>query len=476
MDTEYYCTHQKARQINLDSTRHGTFAEIGAGQEVARWFFHVGGASSTVAKTISAYDMAVSDDLYGPTDHYVSRQRLQAMLEREYRLLLNQLEQKRAEKRTFFVFADTVATRSRTRHQEGHGWLGLRFQHVPEATPSEVIIHARMLDREYVREQQAFGALGVNLIFGGFYHHGNPVELIRSLIDDLTPERVEIDMIKLSGPCFSDVDNRMMTLQLVEQGFTDAAMFTADGEVVQPAEVLYQKPILIERGSFRPITHTTVDILECATAQFQAQLAESGKSPVVVMEMSLRNLLEAEIMDHADFLARVDLLGVLGKTVMISNYSAYYQLAEYLHRYTRERVVFALGLPNLRDILEEKYYADLEGGLVEALGRLFKSGVKLFIYPFKNPGTGQIVTAGDLALPQSVRHLYSHFVETGLIEAIKNVDLRRLDVLPGEVLAKMRRGDASWEMMVPTESARMIKDRKFFGYRPSPELRGGDAS
>ncbi len=473
MDTEYTSTHQKARQINLDAKRHGTFAEIGAGQEVARWFFHVGGASGTVAKTISAYDMAVSDDLYGSTDHYVSRQRLQSMLDREYQLLLRQLEQRRGDTTTFFVFADTVATRSSARHQEGHGWMGLRFQHQPKAAPSEVIFHVRMLDKEYVREQQAFGVLGVNLVFGGFYHHEDPSDLIRSLMDDLTAERVEIDMIKFSGPCFASVDNRMMILQLVEQGFTDAAMFTSEGEVVQPAEVLYKKPILIERGSFRPVTHTTVDILECATSQFRAELKESGTAPVVVMEMSLKSLLEKEIMDHADFLARVDLLGVLGKTVMISNYAAHYNLAEYLRRYTRERIVFALGIPNLSEIFQEKYYAELDGGIVEALGRLFKTGVRLSVYPFRDAETGRLITARNLRVSRPVSHLYSHLLENGLIEPLENVDLERLGISAGEVLAKIQSGDLSWEDMVPAESARLIRDRKFFGYRSSQSPRGG---
>ncbi len=467
MDTESTSTHQKARQINLDATRHGTFAEIGAGQEVARWFFHVGGASATVAKTISAYDMAVSDDLYGPTDHYVSRQRLQSMLDREYRLLLRQLDQKRGETTTFFVYADTVATRSQTRHQEGQGWLGMHFQHHPKAMPSEIMIHARMLDKEYVREQQAFGILGVNVIYAGFYLHEDTPALVRSLMDDLTPERVEIDTIKLSGPCFAGVDNRLTTLKLVELGFTDAAMFTADGEVVQPAEVLYKKPVLIERGSFRPVTHLTVDILESSTAQFLTDPQGSEEPPIVVMEMSLRNLVSAEIVDHVDFLARVDLLGVLGKTVMISSYAPYYPLAEYLQRYTRKPIVFAMGIPNLKEIFEEKYYADLDGGIVEALGRLFRSGVKLYVYPFKDPRTGDLVTVHNLPVATHLTKLYDYFRERGLIEPVRNADPKRLEIFAAEVLDRMRQGDDSWESMVPAESAKIIKDRKIFGYRPS---------
>ncbi len=468
MESENTSTYQKAREINLDATRHGTFAEIGAGQEVARWFFHVGGASATVAKTISAYGMAVSDHIYGQTDHYVSRKRLQAMLDREYGLILAQLDKKRGESTSFFAFADTVATRNPSRRQDGHGWMGLRFQHHPKADPSEIMIHVRMLDKEYVREQQALGILGVNLIYGGFYHHESTRNLIQSLMDDLFPERVEIDMIKFSGPSFVGVDNRLMSLQLVELGFTDAAMFTAEGEVVQPAEVLYRKPILIERGNFRPITNTTVDIMECAAAQFLDEHKKDPTGPpVLVMEMSLKNLMTAEIIDHADFLARVDLLGVLGKMVMVSNYGSYYPLAEYLRRYTRESIAFAMGIPNLREIFDEKYYSALDGGILEALGRLFKAGVELYVYPFKNPVTCEVTTVENLKVTPGLDHLYEYCCESLLVRPIRNVDPRRLSISAKEVLAKIKSGDTSGEGLVPERSAQMIKDRGYFGYKPS---------
>ncbi|HUE37868.1 MAG TPA: hypothetical protein VMR29_00080 [Candidatus Binatia bacterium] len=248
-----WSTHDKASWINLDAARYGTFAEIGAGQEVARWFFHVGGAAGTVAKTISAYDMALSDALYGATDHYVSRKRLEAMLDRESAGLVEQLGARRGGRTAFFAFADTVAARSYSRHENGDGWLGVRFQTAPRGESSEVIIHAHLLDEDPAREQEALGVLGVNLIFGAFYH-APPELLIASLLDGLTRDRVEVDMIKLSGPAFPGIDDRLMSLQLVEQGLTDATLLTADGEVVQRSEVLYRRPILVERGSFRPVT------------------------------------------------------------------------------------------------------------------------------------------------------------------------------------------------------------------------------
>src|SRR5438094_3792318 len=279
-------TGQKAQRINQDARRYGTFAEIGAGQEVARWFFRAGSAAGTVAKTISAYDKAVSDAIYGPTDRYVSRQRLQAMLEYEYDLLLERLNEKRGAKTAFFVFANTVATR----REEGQGWLGIRFQAEPGADPSEILIHVRMLDKENVRQQEALGIIGVNLIHGTFYLHHEPESLIRSLLDNLTWERVEVDMIRFSGPAFARVENRLMALQLVRQGLTEAAMFTAKGEAVQWAEVLYKKPVLVQRGSFRPVTRATLDVFERALEQFEREPELKGEPPVVLMEMTLRHL------------------------------------------------------------------------------------------------------------------------------------------------------------------------------------------
>ncbi len=402
MNDEKIDTNQKALQINLDARKYGTFAEIGAGQEVARCFFHVGGAAGTVAKTISAYDMGVSDAIYGPSDRYVSRKRLHSMLDYEFNLLLERLNATRGDKCTFFVFADTVATHSFTRQEDGHGWMGIRFQTECRNAPSEIIIHVRMLDKENVREQEALGIIGVNLIYGAFYHHNKPEALIASLMDDLSRERIEVDMIQFSGPCFAGVDNRLMSLQLVQQGLTDAAMFTADGEMVQPAEVLYKKTVLVERGSFRPVTNTTLDMLERAQEQFLLEPGVQGEQPVVLMEMTLRNLLSGGGVDHKDFLARVDILSALGKTVLISNYARYYRLVAYLSRYTHKSIGIALGIPSLKEIFDEKFYTDLEGGLLEALGRLFKSTVKLYVYPWRDPVTGKVTTAENLLVaPQS---------------------------------------------------------------------------
>ena len=467
MSTEAQGTSDKALRINIDAARYGTFAEIGAGQEVARWFFHVGGAAGTVAKTISAYDMAVSDAVYGGAQRYVSRQRLQSMLGHEWSLLLERLDAGRGAATKFFVFADTVTARSFSRQEEGHGWLGIRFQDTPRARPSEIIIHARMWDRENARQQEALGILGVNLIHAAFYLCERPAVLIGSLMDGLTRDRMEVDMVRMSGPAFDGVDNRLMSLQLVEQRLTNAALFAPDGEVVEPAELLHHAPVLVARGSFRPITRVTFDMLEQSAARMRAEPDMEGREPVVLMEMTLRNLMATtERVEHADFLDRVDTLAALGRTVMISNYSRFHNVTTYMRRYTREPLGMALGVPTLRQIFDPKYYADLEGGILEALGRLLGGGaVRLYIYPARDRETGTVTTAESFRVSPELSHLYAHLLANGFLRSLAARDGLDLTVTPHDVLARMTSGDPAWEASVPSDVARLIKERRLFGLR-----------
>lgn len=458
-------THQKALQINLDPGKYGTFAEIGAGQEVARWFFRVGGAAGTIAKSISAYDMTISDAIYGPAERYVTRQRLQAMFDHEYELLGQRLRESRGATTRFFVYADTVKARGYKQIDESHGWMGVRFQTQPLGEPSQILIHVRLLDYENVQQQEALGVMGVNVIFGALYHHNDPRTLIESLMDNLTTDRVEVDMIKFSGQAFEKVDNRLMSLELVRQGLSNAAMFTADGEVVQPAEVLYKKPILVERGSFRPVTKVTLDMLECAQAQFVQEPAVQGEKVVVLMEMTLKNLTTESGIDYKDFLDRIDLLGSLGKNVLISNYGEFYRLAAYLFRYTKKMIGIVMGVPTLRELFEEKYYTDLEGGILESFGRLFKNALKLYVYPCRDSASGSLITADNLRVAPNLRHLYAYMVENLYIQAIQDFNEACLPIFSRDVLAKIRQGDGSWESMVPPQVATLIKGRKLFGYK-----------
>lgn len=458
-------TNKKAFQINLDAKKYGTFAEIGAGQEVARRFFHVGGAAGTVAKTMSAYDMTFSDAIYGPTDRYVSRVRLRTMLDHEYNLLCERLDAKLGENRQFFVFADTVAARSFKLHNESHGWLGVRFQTQTRKDPSEIIIHVRMLDEANVDQQEALGVIGVNLLYGAFYYHTQPEKLISSLQENLADGRLEVDMIKFSGPAFHGVDNRLMSLQLVSQGLTRTVMFTADGDTVQPAEIFYKKAILIERGSFRPVTFATNDMLDGARRVFLNESQASEQDLVVLMEMTLENLLAEGQLNHADFLARVDILGALGRTVLISKFGEYYRLAGYLSRYTSRMVGLVMGVPSLMEIFDEKYYLNLEGGILEALGRMFKGGLKLYVYPMIDEQTGTIITATQVDVAPNLRSLFQYLVDNHFIEEITEYHPEYLRIHPPDALAKLQSGDNGWEQMVPREVVQIIKEREFFGYR-----------
>jgi hypothetical protein len=487
---EFLTTLQKALTINLDVPKYGTFAEIGAGQEVAREFFQAGGASGTIAKSISAYDMVFSDAIYGKAPRYVSRERLKLMLDHEYQLLIDRLSAVRGDKTNFFVFADTVATVNFKGTNEAHGWLGFRFQTEPKGEPSEIMLHVRMWDKEAILQQQALGIVGVNLIYGGLYYRSDLEKLIESLRDNLGMNRIEIDMLRFSGHAFENVDNRLMSLFLVKHGLTNAVMFGQNGEVLQPSEVLYKKAILVERGSFRPVTHVNVDMLTCATAQFVQEPLVKGKDLVVLMEITMNNLLSAGALNPQDFLSRVDLLADIGFTVLISNYSEYYRLTSYFRRYTKEMIGVAMGINNLLEIFNEKYYENLEGGILESFGRLFRNSVKLYIYPMRqaafdmyiaNDGgihstntnafsSNVLITSKNVKIEDHLSNLYAHLLENHYIDSIVGFNPEILNIFSRDVLRRIHEKDPTWEDMVPTPVAVAIKRRGLFGYSDNPVL------
>src|SRR5437588_9914865 len=408
--------------------------------------------------------MTFSEAIYGSAQRYVSRVRLQTMLDHEYNLLIERLDRKFGAEKTFFVFADTVAARSFKKRNESHGWLGVRFQSQPRGQPSEIIIHVRLLDEANVDQQEALGVIGVNFLHGAFYCR-QPEKLISSLQENLVPGRIEVDVIKFSGPAFSHVDNRLMSLQLVSQALTDAVMFKADGETVQPAEVFYKKAILVERGSFRPVTYATNDMLDGARRVFLTQCDCSEKEVVVLMEMALENLLADGQVDQTDFLARVDILRALGRTVLISKFGEYYRLAGYLFRYTNGAIGLVMGVPSLMEIFNEKYYTNLEGGILEALGRMFKGGLKLYVYPMIDETSGKLVSATQIEVAPNLRSLFRYLIDNEYVHEITDYDPEYLRIHPPDVLAKMQSGDSSWERMVPPGVVHIIKKREFFGYR-----------
>ncbi|MEY5027486.1 MAG: hypothetical protein RLZZ244_3014 [Verrucomicrobiota bacterium] len=459
-------TRQKALHINLDPKFYGTFAEIGAGQEVVRWFFRVGGAAGTVAKSISAYDMTVSDAIYGCSDRYVSRMRLDSMLALEFELNVRRLSLKRGDSTCFFAFADTVAARSYRGGTECHGWMGVTFQHAPKAEQSRIVIHVRMLDAEASAQQEALGIVGVNLAYGAFYLHKDPEALLRSLIDSLSVGRIEVDMVEFSGAAFKGVDNRLMSLRLIQLKLSPAAMFGPDGAVLQPSAVFHKKAILVERGAFHPVTRVHQDILQCAAKKFRELPSVQGKEVVEVFEITTRNLLTDQTeVDPQDFLARADLLGAFGLPVLVSDFSEYYRLSAFLANMTRETVGIALGVTRLLNLFDESYYTSLAGGILESFGRLFKGDLKLFVYPSLNPKTGEITTVETLEVPKPLKNLYAYLAERGSFVHLNNYNPQLLNIFPRDVLKSLSEGSKDWESMVPAETVSIVKERELFGYR-----------
>lgn len=476
-EEEQLTTDRKALTINLDEALYGTFAEIGAGQEVARHFFRVGGAAGTIAKTISAYDMNFSDAIYGKTERYVSRQRLLSMLDHEYSLLIERLKEPRGKRTRFFVFADTVAARNYKGTNECHGWMGVRFQLEPEAPPHDVILHVRMKDRENFQQQQALGVVGVNLLYEAFYHSGDPDVFVRGLIDQLSIERIEVDMLEWRGPAFAHLDSRILSLKLVQYRLTHAVLLGPNREVLQPSEVLYKKPVLIQRGTFRPVTHVNIDMQNCALRQFLNEPGLQAKDPVVLMEISFRNLVSQGELRPDDFIDRADMLSALGYRVLISDYPEYYRLASYVRRYTKELLGITMGVNSLLQICDDQYYQDLEGGILEAFGRLFRYQTRLYVYPMSGgvlrryvegthlqnlirlPYDNEFVSVENAPVPEGMEHLYLHLVAASWIESLRGYNSELMGISSREVQARYLAGDPSWEQLVPEAAARVVKER-----------------
>jgi hypothetical protein len=456
-------TRQKALQINLDPRLYGTFAEIGAGQEVVRWFFRVGGAAGTVAKSMSAYDMTVSDAIYGPADRYVSRKRLEAMLAHEYALNVERLDAKRGERTCFFSFADTVAARSFKGSTECHGWMGIMFQHEPRAPFSRILVHVRMLDAENASQAEAIGVVGVNLVYGAGFLHEDPEALLHSLLDQLSIGRIEIDMIEFTGAAFKGVDNRLMSLKLVQMGLSGAAMFGPSGDVLQPSEVLYKKAVLVERGAFHPVTKVHMDMLHCAARKFRA-LPEVGQTPVVeIMEITMRNLLaEQSEFDAKDFLDRADVLAACGLKVLVSDFSEYYRLGAFLARMTKEPVGIALGVTRLVNLFDENFYQTLPGGILESFGRLLKNNVRLFVYPSLDKVTGGLLTVDNVPMAPHLTKLYEYLKDRGSFIGLEDCDRSLLGIYPRDVLEAVTKRDPKWKTLVPSECIEAIERKGLF--------------
>ncbi len=457
-ETKVISTYQKALSINLDLGKYGVFAEIGAGQETANWFFRASGSAGTVAKTISAYDMTMSDSIYGKANRYVSEERLQAMLRYEYDLLDQRLSPSRAENSTFFSFCNTVRARGYKDSGECHGWLGVRFQLKPQTPPCEIVLHLRLLDETNADQMDALGKVGINLIYAAFYYRESLQTFVESLADGLIAGRVEVDMLRFSGEGFRYVDNRLCALQLVQSGLTDAAMFNKDGQVVQAADALYKRPIMLLRGSFSPVLKLHLDMIEQARSVFSQVLSEEQiERSVELCEISTNNLLRNGSLDHEDFINRADALQALNKTVLISRSAEFHRIATYLSRYTAEPIAIILSIGLLNELFKEKWSANLPGGILESFGRLFKNGVQLFVYPWHNTKSKELVTADNFKAPENWQHFYQHLIENGRIHAIGVGDPSLLSMTSRKTLRLIESGAEGWEQWIPQEALEMVR-------------------
>jgi hypothetical protein len=458
----------KALRINLNEHIYGTFAEIGAGQEVARHFFRSGGASGTIAKTMSAYDKAFSDAIYGQETNsgYVSESRLKKMLDHEVDLLVSRMDRKKHPNKMFFTYANTVATIDFAKKYKGHGWMGLKFQTNPKETFSEIHIHVRFHQFDAKAQQEALGLMGLNLIYGAYYKNDEPRKLLRYLYDHIDPDSIEIDTINFSGPLFKKVDNRLMSLELVKNNMTKAVMFGPDGNNVLPAKVLYKKNILAIRGSFRPVTLVNEDMFIKSNDIISKAKGFKEKNHITLFEITLSNLKSNNGGDvnEEDFMDRARLLCALGHTVMITNFKEYYKLAEYFSSYTEKKVVLTMGVNNLIEIFDEKYYNNLRGGILEAFGKLFVQNLRVFLYPTKSD-EGTIINSNNIHVANKMKNLYKFFKYNNRLLDIIDYDENLLDIYSVKVLEKIKKGHKGWEDMLPDEVVKQIKSKKLFGFK-----------
>ena len=461
-----YSVKEKALKLNLDENIYGTFAEIGAGQEVARYFFQAGAASGTVASAISAYDMAFSNNLYGKAARYVCRERVEQMLHKEYKNVTTILKESRAKGTRFFAYANTVSVRNFHGTNECHGWMGIRFQSYHEDGPNEIIIHVRLLDNNTISQSQAIGVCGVNLCYAAYFLNYDMDAFVGSLMDHLSQERIEVDMISTNGPCFSTVDNRTLALKLVNQEMATAVLFENDGSVVQPAELFYKKDIILLRGSFRPPTHVNMDMIRCAQEIYFNHEGHDKDKTLTVTNITLSNLLstatKGEINDK-DFLDRIDLLGSLGQKVLVTKFSEYYWLNQYFERFKNKRVRFVLGIYNLMSLLDESAYENLSGGIMEGFGRLFDRDTKLYVYPYQEEN-GHVHDCHNLDYPRPLRHLYLYLVKNGYIHPITNHNPHYASIWSRTILQMIQQGETGWEGKVPPSVSEAVKSKHLFGF------------
>ena len=460
-------TTDKALRINLDEKKYGTIAEIGAGQEVARHFFLAGAAAGTVAKTMSAYDMQFSDAIYGVQDggRYVSHNRVTAMLEKEFLLVVERVSETRPKASRFFAYAATVSAKSYNRENECHAWCGVRVQTYPGAEASNIIIHVRMRDKTAEMQQETLGVVGVNLIYAAYHYFEDPKKIIGSLTDNLGPDQIEIDSIFFNGPYFDEIDNQAINLHLIRSWKTRAIIFNPDGTVAVPSNILYKKNILTIRGSFKPVTNLNVDMIEQGSDAFKKTQGVTDENILVLAEISLNDLNGRDLMvPEEDLIHRVTQLNSLGYAVMISDYTRYFSLRAYFRQYTSLQIGIVLGMKNVREIFDEETYVGVEGGILEGFGKLFPDNTRLFVYPELNDA-GELQESSTLKVPDHLRYLYRHLLENKFISGINCGDQNLLSIYSREILAQLPNGPGDWEQKIPPQIAEQIVKKRLFGFR-----------
>jgi hypothetical protein len=463
-------TEEKALKINLTPDIYGCFAEIGAGQEVASNFFRAGGSSGTIAYTQSAYDMKVSDAMYGPASRYVCEERLITMLNCEYDTLSKRLPQKQESSR-FFAFCNTVESLNYHKTNQGHGWVGIKFQLQQGEPANEIVLHIKMHDNSHKGQQEALGILGVNLIHACFFNSDDLSYFITNLVQRLPRDRMEIDMLRVSGPDFENIDNRVIALNLVKRGLTDATMFDLCGKVLQPTAALYKKNVLLLRGRFRPVTKVHIDMIESGAKQFRLEEDVKDENVVVIFELTLKDLTADGKISDKDFVDRAELIGSLGYTVMISNYLKHYKMVDYLATIAKgQKMGVILGVYNLNTIFDERYYDNLPGGLLEAFGKGFGHNVKLFVYPANDVETGSLYTLENISIPDHLKGLLIYLKDNNKLDQIEGYDPKLLGILSDDVLSKIKMGSTAWEDDVPENVVKAIKYYELFGFRQKREL------
>ncbi len=453
----------RALEINLNPQIYGTFAEIGAGQEVARFFFQAGKASQTIAKTISAYDMIYSDEIYGKeaSGRYVCESRLKKMLEKEYSLMHRRLDQSRGASTCFFAFANTVATGDNKKRQT-HGWMGIKFQTHPKGEANEIVLHVRLLDRIRLQQQESLGVLGVNLVYAAFTDFRTPEKLLTSLVENLKQGQVAIDLIRFTGPDLKHIKNHLMNLELVRRGLADAVLFGPDQSILTISDELYQKPVVIQRGIYRPVTKTHVDVLEKGVQQFKKDFPKESKSATVLFELTMRDLQQDGHIQEKDFLDRVTSLCSLGHHVLVSNFFLFYRLKKFLRTYTQLPLVLIMGASHLSRLFDDTQYEDLDGGLLEGLGKLLDPSTRLYIYPHKTEQS--CMTTRTFFPDPKWLPIYQYFLAQKQISDISGCDEAQeylhSDFVKELILAR----DPRWQTLVPETVRDLIKNEKLFNF------------